>query len=187
MGIVKIYWRWKNFFFNKLFYFKKYLYINFIIYKTINLNNIISTLKQYLIFLYYISLQIINTNTSLNKKKSYNPINTNTTPTIIFLYILITIKTITNNHIFKIFLFHYNQKSTYITFILTLTLINLIIYIYNIPLKILNLIYPYNFYNKTNYKLFKLINTTLNLNSIFTLTLLSQKQFKKIYYPLKPQ
>lgn len=157
------------------------------IYRTINLNDIISTLKRCLMFLYCVSLQMMNTSASLNKKESYDPVDAGTTPAIIFLCILMAIGTIANGHVFGIFLFRYNRKSTYVTFVLALALIDLVVCVCDIPLEILDLMYPYDFYSETGCKLFKLMSATLSLSSIFTLALLSRERFKRVCYPLKPQ
>uniref|UniRef100_K1RJV8 Vasopressin V1a receptor n=1 Tax=Magallana gigas TaxID=29159 RepID=K1RJV8_MAGGI len=124
---------------------------------------------------------------SLNKKESYDPVDAGTTPAIIFLCILMAIGTIANGHVFGIFLFRYNRKSTYVTFVLALALIDLVVCVCDIPLEILDLMYPYDFYSETGCKLFKLMSATLSLSSIFTLALLSRERFKRVCYPLKPQ
>lgn len=137
--------------------------------------------------LYCVLLQMMNVSVTLNKTESYDPVDAGTSPAIAFLFVLMVIGTIANGHVFGIFLFRYNRKSTYVTFVLALAFIDLVVCVCDIPLEILDLMYPYDFYSEAGCKLFKLISATLSLSSIFTLALLSRERFKRVCYPLKPQ
>ncbi|XP_061171853.1 neuromedin-B receptor-like [Saccostrea echinata] len=119
----------------------------------------------------------------------YNPVDVGTLPSIVFLVILMVIGTVANGHVFGIFLLRYksNSKSTYVTFVLALASIDLLICVCDLPLEILDLRYPYDFYSATGCKLYKLVSATLILSSVFTLTLLSRDRFKRIRYPLSSQ
>lgn len=117
----------------------------------------------------------------------YDPVDVGTTPSIIFLIILLVIGTVANGHVFGIFLFRYNRKSTYVTFVLALALIDLLVCVIDLPLEILDLGYPYDFYSEPGCKLFKFISAALILSSVLTLTLLSRDRFKRICHPLSPQ
>lgn len=134
-------------------------------------------------------LQMMNVSHLSNNTSSirYDLATVGTTPAIALLAALMVIGTIANGHVFGIFLFRYKRKSTYVTFVLALALIDLVVCVCGIPLEILDLKYPYDFFSEAGCKLFKLISATLSLSSIFTLALLSRDRFKRVCYPLKPQ
>ncbi|XP_061171833.1 neuromedin-B receptor-like [Saccostrea echinata] len=117
----------------------------------------------------------------------YDPVDVGTKPSIVFLVFLMVIGTVANGHVFGIFLYRYKSRSTYVTFVLALALIDLLICVCDLPLEILDLSYPYNFFSEVGCKLYKVVSATLILSSVFTLTLLSRDRFKRIRHPLNPQ
>ncbi|XP_062595727.1 neuromedin-B receptor-like [Saccostrea cucullata] len=117
----------------------------------------------------------------------YDPVDIGTEPSIVFLAILMVTGTVANGHVFGIFFFRYKRRSTYVIFVLALASIDLLICVCDLPLEILDLRYPYNFYSEVGCKLYKVVSATLILSSVFTLTLLSRDRFKRIRQPLSPQ
>lgn len=108
-------------------------------------------------------------------------------PTIAYIGLLMVLGFIGNIHVLVVFSTHFKKNSTYVVFVLSLAVIDFLMCSVHMPLEILDLCYPYNFFSSTMCKVFRSNQSVLTMTSVFILSLIALDRYRHVCYPMRKQ
>lgn len=133
------------------------------------------------------TMSLENSTPSMTEYKLYDSAMNGTDATVAMLAVLMAVGVVGNIHVLAVFGFQFKKSSTYVTFVLSLAIINFLMCSIEIPFEILDLLYPYGFLNQYLCKIFRTSNAFLWLSSVFILLLIAFDRYKRVCHPFKIQ
>jgi cholecystokinin A receptor/hypocretin (orexin) receptor 2 len=108
-------------------------------------------------------------------------------PTIAYIGALMVVGFIGNIHVLVVFSTHFKKNSTYVIFVLSLAVIDFLMCSVHMPLEILDLCFPYNFFDSGMCKVFRSNQSVLTMTSVFILSLIALDRYRHVCYPMRKQ
>ncbi|XP_061172972.1 neuropeptide receptor npr-1-like [Saccostrea echinata] len=108
-------------------------------------------------------------------------------PVITYVAILMVVGFFGNIHVLVVFSTQFKKNSNYVIFVLSLAVIDFLMCSVHMPLEILDLLYPYDFYDSVTCKLFRSNQSILTITSILILILIAIDRYRHVCHPMRNQ
>ncbi|XP_062603106.1 neuropeptide receptor npr-1-like [Saccostrea cucullata] len=122
-----------------------------------------------------------------NTDEVFDKSNVGQKPVVTYVAILMVVGFFGNIHVLVVFSTQFKKNSNYVIFVLSLAVIDFLMCSVHMPLEILDLLYPYDFYGSVTCKLFRSNQSILTLASIFILILIAVDRYRHVCHPMRNQ